>query len=283
MIRVFRNRFIRSIAVQSDRIKRYLLSTSTPTPVAYSLQYPGTDEYVSIPNSASLQVTGAQTWAMWCKLEDLASFQVFLGWRNTATDRVKIQIAKRPSNDGTVAYRNQFQFGISQNGGQLGGGNTKNYYSVGLTTNSWCLVGFTFTTNTFKPYFNNSELTVAGGTLNKVTDNTVNSLYNNTVDPIFMGAIGNTPTFFSKGFLDYAVFCNKALSAAEWAELYSKKPGSMPEPSDFSFSANIVSLWKKGETPDVYGGSGGITDSVGTNHGTMQNFDAGSFSTDVAS
>lgn len=255
----------------------------TPTPIPYSLPFDGINDFISVPNSASLQLTGAQSWGIWCKLEDITAFQSIIGWRGTSSSRWKMLIGKRASNDATVIYRNQFYYAITNDGGVTASGNSKLYISKGLTTTGWCLFGGSYATNSLKLYFNGQELTTGLGTLTKVNDATVNSIYNNTTDPLLFGTSTESFIQFAKGFLDYAVFCNKALTGAEWSELYSIKPGSLPEPTDFSFSANIVSLWKIGETPDVYNGTGGILDSVGTNHGTMNNFGVGgSFSTDVA-
>ncbi len=131
---------------------------STPAPVPYSLQYPGVDEYVSIPNSASLQVTGDQSWGIWCKLENINSTNhTLFGWRESGVAKYKLFMFKRANDDATAIYRNQFQVTISADGGTT---NAKTYFTKGLTTTGWGLLVFTFTKQDIDILFNEYSLFV---------------------------------------------------------------------------------------------------------------------------
>lgn len=279
------SRMINSRIFGANRVRRIGLTSTAVAPVTpYSLQFDGNNDYVNIPTASALQLTGSHSWSMWVKLENVASSQAIITCRDTSTNRQKFGIFKSASNDGTVIFRNQFFIRIVASPGD-GGASRKEYVTNGFTTTGWCHLVYTFSTNLLKIYLNGTECTTGASTLTKSVDNTVNTLYNNTSDPIRIGAVSTTPALFAKGFIDQVMLVNKELSSTEVSEIYSLKPSStITSASSFSFSSNIVAYYPIGEASDVWGGSGGILDRIGTNHGTMTNFDpAGSFSTDVAS
>lgn len=280
MIRVSKNRYIKSLAVRADRIKHYLLSTSTPIPVAYSLQFPGVDEFVDLSGSvAYLDFNAPATISAWVKLSGShkttgGSVFTLSNFTGTANFTVGFGSASGAWTNEVLSVRYLNDAGSVNNGVAFVDA-TDSY------NGNWYHIVATCSGSAWKLYMN-----AVDKTLTNFTSNTGKFGDGITASKASIGIImrnsGNLIPF--PGFIDQFSIWNKALSGAEVAELYAMKPDSIPDYSTLSFWANRV-IWNPiGETGDTWGASGGIKDYSGNNyHGTMQNFDpVGSFSTDVA-
>lgn len=197
---------------------------------AFSLD--GVDDYVTVPDSASLDVTGTISIDAWI-------------YRNDATAEAGLLEKGAPGTNGVyelAIYDHKFYFRL--NGAGL------NMPSVtSLPVGTWTHVAGTYDGTTAKIYINGILDATQAYSASIGTDN----------NPLYIGLYGTATKHFP-GLIDELEIFNRALLAEEIAAIYSAgsagkcKPQCTPPPSD------MVSWW---------GGDNNALDMVGTNHGIL--------------
>lgn len=263
MLSVGAQRMINSRMFGATHVRPIGRPSSAPTPITpYSLTFDGSNDYISLGNNYD-KSSGTWSVSAWFKPTNTGLRMEIIGKRNGTNAGWQVGLI------GTGANLGKLSLNIAESSTIRWNYRTTN----AATFAAWnhVLVVFSFTLASLKIYLNGvNETLVNNGSAG--TPTTASNSEN-----LIIGAIASG-SYFS-GFLDQTAIWNSDQSANA-AAIYALKPANLPDLSPYS----PASWWPIGEANDVWGGSGGILDRIGTIHGTMTNFDpAGSFSTDVAS
>jgi hypothetical protein len=233
-----------------------IVSDTVPSFVnTYSVDFDGTNDYISIPHSSSLTISGDMTISAWV-------------YRDSTDAGYLPILTKRPSSATSTTY--QFYLDRITDGGRLRfyEGSAVNSPSGGtsIPTNQWVHVAISVdsgVTNGTKWYVN--------GTAESST-NTFSITKSNT-EEARIGRLGPT-SYYAKGKIDEVALFNSALSASDITAIYNSGV-----PDDLT-SYSPVSWWRMGD--DDSGTGTTITDQgSGSNDGTLTN--GPTFSSDVPS
>ena len=218
----------------------------------YSVNFDGTNDKVSIPYDASLDITGALSITAWVKFDSIGSFPMIY--------------AKGKYSDDLAGY----QFYVFSPGGQAqlvfydgGSGGAPSYGSTSLSTGVWYHVAVTRSASRgITLYLNGSP---------DGTDTRTGSPSTGTLDINIGSDYGGN---YLDGLIDEVAVFNSVLSASDISSIYNSGT-----PNDIS-SLSPVGYWRMGDND---GGTGTtITDQgSGGNDGTLTN--GPTFSTDVPS
>ncbi len=186
--------------------------------IAGGLNFNGTSNFVSIPDSSSLDITGAGTIATWI---------------NPSINRWNGVFAKGNVNDDGKSYNYAMEI---KNDNHVvcvfGNGTTNNAVTstATITANQLTHVACTWDGSSFKLYVN--------GTLNASASQTITPSANSS--PLYLGKFGGNADYL-QGVLDEVRIYNRSLSTSEIQDLYNYTgevtPPSIP-PQIYSFSAS---------------------------------------------
>jgi hypothetical protein len=243
---------------------------TTPPPVVWtntkSFILDGVDEHITVPHSASLDITNNLSFFAWIKTTN-ASTQMLASKYDTLLDQRSWAMWFNSS--GT------FEVYLTEEGDTLP---VKQYRSIAsYNDGAWHFVGFTFSSNVLKLYADGLELTPV-----KLTDGTVNSLFSNT-EPVDFGSLkaGAVRLWYWSGNIEEPViYDTTVLSPANVNTLWTGGPKDLAAQS---VDGNLVSWWRMGDDAldDATGGSGNIEDVIGVNNGIPINTEPGDIVLDV--
>jgi predicted heme/steroid binding protein len=197
-----------------------------------SLSVDGVDEYVRIPHSSGLNITGEITVAIWTTTTDTT---------NNTGMIAKSNYTENKRCWGVETYNNGANLGVML---AAADGTSAKFYTGNSIINDGIphLVGFTLDASPFDftIYVDNTEQTVV-----KVTDLTFNDLRQDATVDVTIGSLlsGSNPALPIEAVLHRPIIINKKLSSVEWAELYGAGVG-FENISDLSFAANVVASYR---------------------------------------
>lgn len=238
---------------------------STPFSNTKSISFGGTDEFLRVSNSASLQISTNLTLSAWVKGNNGAIGGIICkddyGVAKRSYDL--FQYPNIPSRIAAV---------VSQNGTDL------LYLSSSLTAfdvvPAWHHVAMTFSNNTIKLYVDG----VLDPSPTLDLNATVNTLLVSDQD-VTIGSFlqNNAPASVYIGLIDEPSIWNATLTDAEIAEIYNG--GDPTNLLTHSKASNLVSWWRMG---DAVGDSiTSILDQKGSNNATPTNMESGDIVTDA--
>lgn len=140
-------------------------------------------------------------------------------------------------------------------------------YNTASLSLGWHMVGFTYSGNTLILYVDGAAVAVT-----KTYDSAMTQLCD-SVGNITIGRLNDNGDPASTEIDAIRIFKDTVLSAADFATLFTYKPGQYPRFTPSGLSGTLAAQWWLGEDDDVTT-SGGIHDSVGTAHGTGSGFGA---------
>lgn len=175
------------------------------------LSFDGSNDYVSIPDSALFNVGSYMSAFLWVK----ANAQTNEKFVFTQGDGPLSQRAWSMSSYGVSPY-NQLEVLISDNG-TINVGHYKHYLTNGVVfDNNWHLLGFTWNIGTLKIYIDGTEAAVT-----KISDTAITSIYNsNTILSISAIISNNSPALFFNGLIDDVRMYNAAIPTSQIQEQY---------------------------------------------------------------
>jgi hypothetical protein len=163
-----------------------------------ALSFDGVNDYVAVPNSSSLDISGKNlTLSLWVNLTDTGNDQVLLAkpWVSSAMSTPYHQYALEF--DGNGAKTLDFYFGDTT-------GTLQGFHLAGYTPGTWAHVAFTYDGTTVKGYLNGvQKLSVAATQSIQARGNS-----------LLLGVDGAFGQAF-KGRLDQVRIYNRALTASE--------------------------------------------------------------------
>ena len=212
----------------------------------YSFDFDGTDDYVIVPNSTSLNITTAMSVSMWFK---------------TTSSSVMYPLTQGSGSE--IKYLVQFYAPINRIRLQIYDGNsvlTIIDNTQAFNDGQWHHLAFTTdaltTTDGVKIYFDGTLLTNKG----TLSNNGISSI----TTPFYIGQIPNTSRF--NGNIDEVAVFNSELSQSDVTSIYNSGV-----PNDLS-SLSPVSWWRMGDAATFGGGNWVLTDQgSGGNNGTSTN------------
>lgn len=244
-----------------------------PSHSTRSLEFDDTnqDQDIEIPDDNTLDLVQNFSVACWAKARSVLNYNMMIQkWGDNNQRSWGMHLIST-----TYGWRTSIN--------ATGGAHGKVYDAPGLpfADNDWHFVGFTFECNscadgTLRLFTDGAEVVP-----NKGTDNVVTSAFSGTAQ-VVIGA-NDFNNFHWDGWLDECVLWDDVLVEAEFTTLYNNgKPiDPLADFGNYSSSADVVSYWPLGESPDDATTGGGIGDRAGSNHGTAQNMTNAAISTDV--
>jgi len=227
-----------------------------------STTFNGVDEYITVPDDASLDITTNLSVFFWVKSSAAGVFEALISKYHFTTSQKSWYVS--------LASR-QLRVYISDDGA---GTNVKDYVTTGtwIANGTWQHVGFTFSNNDLKLWVDGVDRTST-----KTTDNTVTAINASTTD-LEIGSLLNNPSYFP-GQLDEVAIWNSTLGASEIVKIYnSGAPIDLKKNNgNYTSSANLVSYYRMGDGDDATN----LYDNKGTNDGTLVNMNASNYTTDV--
>ena len=210
---------------------------------SYSLNFDGTNDYVSVTQDSAINISGDITLSAWIYRTKTTSYNAIFTKRQVG---------------GSMNY----QFTINNSNGRIGLGHSGNSWvyntTTTLATGTWYHVAVTVSSGTAQFYVNGvSEDSFTGISINATTQ-----------DLIIGATLGYN---YFDGNIDEAAIFNSALSSSDITSIYnSGTPGNIS-------SLNPVGWWRMGDNDSGTGTA--ITDQgSGGNNGTLINGTAFSFS-----
>lgn len=219
----------------------------------YSINFDGGNDFVVIPDDATLNFGSSFTLSAWVKAPAQTFGVVISHWQDNS-NRSWWLGSSNGSNQSLA------QISLSGDGSTI----NKDYRSSLTVFDSlWHHVAFTWGSSTLKIYVDGVEDTGVA----TLSDTAMTTIFNSTADPLIgaQRASGGTPNFNFEGNVDEVSLWSVALSASEISEIYNSKSPSVL--TDHSQSAALVSWYRMGDG-DTFPT---LTDNVGSNNGTMTN------------
>lgn len=221
-----------------------------------SIDLDGTDEYIEVPDDASLTNSPKFSVAFWCKPD---------------VDATMYAISK-------FGVAGQREFGVRMNSGTrtisiiysaTGTATDTTVGTTALSLNTWhhVVCAFDGDAGTMDIYLD--------GTADK-NDTTALTGIANKDENLLIGALGpdTSPQNFWNGKLNQVAIYNDALSSGEVTDIYNS--GTPPNLLTLSSSSALVSWWTFNDPDDdATASTGNINDVVGTNDGTPTNTESG--------
>lgn len=224
-----------------------------------SLSFGGTDEYISIPDDSTLDITSNISISAWFKSSG-TSAGIFAKFTASGNQRSFYCNIEGSGKVGSVFYKD-------------GAGAEYSYYNTNSTynDNAWHHLAITYnSSNVHTIYIDGSSVAT--------TDNSAGTpdgtIFSGT-SIASIGSLGSASTFMVGNVTEVAVWDTAVLSAAEVAAIYnSGVPIDVTANSgDYTSSGDLVSYWpiNASDNPTT---SDGILDAAGSNNGTGQNMEA---------
>lgn len=192
-----------------------IFSSSTKKLGTHSGKFDGTDDWVSVDDSADLSFGDASTdspfsISMWINRDQVARNDYIIGKKSGSN--VEWQIIIQSANSGQIAFI------LYDNTSTVRIDRRKTNIDAVLTATNWHHIVATYdgssTSAGMKIYINNSRVD------NASDDAGVYVAMHDTANPVNIGRAGITTAYF-KGLLDEVVIWNKELTTAEISELYN--------------------------------------------------------------
>lgn len=176
----------------------------------YTLDYDGANDYVSVPDSSSLDISSSLSVCFWVRSENTSSFKDFITRAGSASASATwssdtYSWAIRHSNSGEI-----------QGGVVISGSDTRCNSGINMTTNTWYHVAMTYDGSNIRIYVNGSleNTTAASGTIEQ------------TAASLWIGAgaeaDGTTPTFVIDGQLSNLMIADEVWSPELVKQIYRK-------------------------------------------------------------
>lgn len=221
----------------------------------YSVEFDGTDDYVTMGAPSSLDITGDMTLSIWVNTDQNTQYTGLFSKRNGSGRQFYFYLRNDSGNK-------NLSLQTEPSGGSLSSMNTS---SNPVTLNTWHHVATVINSGVT----NGTTIYVDG---NAVATGTM-TLASNSTAPLIIGSSTGTGNFF-EGLLDEAAIFNSALSTSDVTTLYNSGV-----PGDIS-SLSPLGWWRMGDNDSGTGTT--ITDQgSGGNDGTLVN--SPTFSTDIPS
>ena len=235
-------------------------STNVPFINAYSVDFDGTNDYMTIGTNTLFDTGSAFSYSGWVKLDSYSNvYQTIAQFKTNHSNGFQLLLSNQSIYQG-------LNIGSSDNTNMM---KVKTDGDISSTFLNWTHIGLTYNGSggsasaNYKIFINGSEIaTVATGPY--ATLSNFNSV----------GAANNGSTFYVNGLIDEVAIFNSELSASDITNIYNSG-----EPADLT-SYSPVHWWRMGDND---GGTGTtITDQgSGSNNGTLTN--GPTFSTNVPS
>ena len=225
----------------------------------YSFDFDGTDDYVYVPNSTSLNIITAMSVSMWFKT---TSSSVMYGLTQGSGSQIKYYVQ-------FYAPINRIRVEIFDGSGVLVDIDNTQVFNDGQWHNLTFTTDALTTTNGVKVYFDGNLLSNKG-TLN-------NNGIRTAAAGLFIGQIPNTGRF--NGNIDEVSIFNTELSASDVTSIYNSGV-----PNDISNISGLISWWRMGDSATWTGREWNpIPDANGNNDGIGFNMAEDARSTDIPS
>jgi hypothetical protein len=223
-------------------------ATFAPGMVGQAFSFDGVDDYIEVPHSASLNLTGGLTLETWFKVRSAGYATLF---------------SKSDSNgsQSVTSYGFQIDPDGSINVALYGTYPADNWTTAAglVTTGQWYHVALTWD-GTYGPS-DNVKLYLNGALVQTWTKSL--APLNVTTQTLTLGSM-KPPTYYGHmdGLIDEAGIFNRALSAEEIAAIYAAGSAGKCIPTCVQSPSGMVSWWK---------GQDNANDSIGGNNGTLVN------------
>ena len=230
-----------------------------------STTFDGVDEYITVPDDASLDITSNLSVFFWVKAGADATFDPLLSKFEYTTNQRSWRVAFNARHLQVAIYQD------------VAGTNYKDYRTTGtwVANDLWHHVGFTFSNDNLKLWVDGVDRTPGTPT----RDDTVTAIAVSTA-PFEIGSLLDDPTYFT-GQMDEVAIWDSTLSSTEITEIYnSGVPIDLRKNTgDYTSASSLVSYYRMGD-----GDTGTtLTDNKGSNDGTLTNMTTANYTTDVPS
>jgi len=206
----------------------------------YSLDFDGTDDYVEVQHSSSLNISGALTISAWVYFDDLSGFPMIVNKRASTGHAYQFY-----STSNKLAFTN----------------GTAATSTTSLSTNTWYHVAVVANSGTATFYLNGSS-DGSGSIASTMPTNTEN---------VWLGGMSWASNYLN-GRLDEVAIFNTALNSTQIASMISSN-----EPADLS-SLSPVSWWRMGDNNGAGTATTLVDQGSGNNNATIENGASGNTS-----
>lgn len=221
-----------------------------------SMEFDGIDDYVNVPNHSSLNITDNLSISFWFKTTETGYFHYFLSKADTGELQYFVRMR-----DGNIMFT-VYEEGDGSPSKQIRGSGVYN-------DGNWHHAVCTFSSGTIKLYVDGSE------DLSGSISGTGTSIGAQTAD-LTLAAYAQNGQYQTCSLDEVTIWDTAVLDSGDVTELYNS--GIPQDPTTITTSANLVSYWQMGDSPDTIST---IQDRVGSNDGTPTNMDSGDIVTDV--
>jgi hypothetical protein len=224
-----------------------------------SLAFDGGNDYVNVPDDASLDITNNLSVVAWCECGSQSSGETIIAKYYASTNNRSWILY--------VGSGSQKLRCIVSDDGTWHADHTKDYETIAnVLTSGWHQIGFTFASGTLKIYVDGTEITSLTKTLDAVGMTTIKS---GSAACILGAHSGFGSSYWTGEICNCSVWSTTCLSPTDISNLYNS--GNASDPGTLSTSATLVSswLWNETLTYDT------IPDNTGSNTGTMANMASG--------
>ena len=238
-----------------------LVTVSKSSTVAIkALDFDGSNDYVRIPNDASLNINNNLSVVCLVKQVTAATDKAIAGMYFAAGNQRAWLIQTGSSNSRAIKVI------VSDDGTYAGHNKTYETTNPVLTAGAWNQVGFTFASGTLKIFVNGAEVVA----VTNVVDDAITSVHSCT-QIMAIAARSDLSAYINAQICDVSMWKTNVLTAADFASLWGA--GTPIDPTTFTPAGGAVleSSWLWNETithPTV-------PDNTGSNDGTMTNMVAG--------
>ena len=225
-----------------------------------SMLFDGVDEYVNIPDHSSLNITDNLSISFWFKSTASGTWHYLITKAGAVVSNT-FQYWMRLRTGGDILF-NVYQTGDGSTYKQIRSSSVWN-------DGNWHHVVGTFASGTIKLYIDGTEDTSAtiAGTATSIGTQSV---------PLTLGAYATNSQYTPCTLDEITIWDTTILDAGDVTELWNS--GTPQDPTTITTSANLVSYWQMGDSPDTIST---IQDRIGSNDGTPVNMEAGDIVTDT--
>ncbi|TXH00473.1 MAG: LamG domain-containing protein [Candidatus Moraniibacteriota bacterium] len=177
--------------------------TWTTGQIGGAVDFDGSNDYVTVADNTTLDITQTITLSTWAKFDDFSSPHLFAPAKYVTTGNQRSY--RLYTDSGTT----QLNFSLSSDG-TSGNTTTLSYSTSNLSTGIWTHIVGTYDGSTMRLYVNGTQV-------NSTTRS--GNIYASTA-PLIIGADENGSTYFHNGQIDEVRLYNRALSVDEVASLY---------------------------------------------------------------
>ena len=225
---------------------------------ARAVAFDGVDEYISIPDDNTLDITQNLSVSFWFKPTAIGGTEYIFSKFHTTADNRSFIIRLEP---GGYLISRMYTLGTATPYRQATG-------STVFTQDSWYHIVLTYASDdTIKFYVNGVDDSAAQNSSGATTG----AIYVSTTD-LEIGRFNKGTTYGQFDISDIAIFDTTVLSASDVSKIYSS--GRVIDVSRLSLSGNLVSYYKFDANTSLTT-TGGVVDKSGSNNGTAINMEQG--------